>query len=90
EYVVFQGASYFRSIGRGQTYGISARGLAINTARPGGEEFPLFRGFWIEKPRAGSPEIVVNALLDSPSTTGAYRFSIQPGAATIMDIEVTL
>ena len=90
EYVVFQGASYLRAIGRGQTYGISARGLAINTARAGGEEFPLFRSFWIEKPKAGSPEIVVNALLDSPSTTGAYRFSIQPGVATIMDVEVTL
>ena len=40
EYVVFQGASYFRAVGRGQLYGLSARGLAINTARPGGEEFP--------------------------------------------------
>ena len=90
EYAVFQGASYFRAIGRGQTYGISARGLAINTARPGGEEFPIFRSFWIEKPKAGATEIVINALLDSPSTTGAYRFAIQPGAATLMDIDVTL
>jgi glucans biosynthesis protein len=90
EYVVFQGASYFRATGRGQTYGVSARGLAINTARAGGEEFPLFRGFWIEKPKAGSNEIVVNALLDSPSTTGVYRFAIQPGVATLMDIDVTL
>jgi glucans biosynthesis protein len=78
EFVVFQGASYFRAVGRGQYYGLSARGLAINTARPGGEEFPIFRAFWIEKPKAGSPEIVVQALLDSPSTTGAYRFTIQP------------
>jgi periplasmic glucans biosynthesis protein len=90
EYVVFQGASYFRSMARGQTYGLSARGLAINTARTGGEEFPLFRGFWIEKPKAGAPEIIVQALLDSPSTTGVYRFSIQPGVATVMDVEVTL
>ena len=90
EYVVFQGASYFRAIGRGQGYGLSARGLAIDTARPSGEEFPVFRGFWIEKPKAGAPEIVINALLDSPSTTGAYRFQIQPGAATVMDVEVTL
>lgn len=90
EYVVFQGASYLRAVGRGQNYGASARGLAINTARPGGEEFPFFRTFWIEKPKAGTPEIVVHALLDSPSTTGAYRFVIQPGEATVMDIEVTL
>jgi periplasmic glucans biosynthesis protein len=90
EYVVFQGASYLRSVGRGQNYGASARGLALNTARPGGEEFPFFRTFWIEKPKAGKPEIVVHALLDSPSTTGAYRFVIQPGEATMMDVDVTL
>ncbi len=90
EYVVFQGASFFRSVGRGQSYGLSARGLAINTARPGGEELPLFRAFWIEKPKPGTPEIVVQALLDGPSTTGAYRFVIQPGTTTIIDVELTL
>ncbi len=90
EYAVFQGATYFRSVGRGQHYGMSARGLAINTARPGGEEFPVFRTFWIEKPAAGAPAIVVHALLDSASATGAYKFTIQPGAATVMDIEMTL
>ena len=90
EYAVFQGASYFRAVARGQVYGMSARGLAINTAQPGGEEFPVFRTFWIEKPAPGAPEIVVHALLDSPSTTGAYRFAIQPGATTLMDIEATL
>jgi periplasmic glucans biosynthesis protein len=90
EYVVFQGASYLRAVGRGQNYGASARGLAINTAQPGGEEFPFFRSFWIEKPKAGTPEIVVHAVLDSPSTAGAYRFVIQPGDATVMDIEASL
>lgn len=90
EYVVFQGASYLRAVGRGQNYGASARGLAINTARPGGEEFPMFRSFWIEKPKAGTPEVIIHALLDSPSTTGAYRFVIHPGDATVMDISATL
>jgi len=89
EFVVFQGASYFRAVGRGEGYGVSARGLAINTGRPGGEEFPFFRAFYIERPQSGS-EIVVNALLDSPSTTGAYRFAIRPGPATVMDVEATL
>lgn len=90
EYVVFQGASYLRAVGRGIRYGASARGLAINTARPGGEEFPFFRAFWIEKPKPGATEIVVYALLDSPSTTGAYRFAIAPGETTVMDIDATL
>ena len=67
EYAVFQGASYFRAIGLGQTYGLSARGLAVNTAQPAGEEFPIFRAFWIEKPRNPGSEVVVHGLLDSPS-----------------------
>ena len=90
EYVVFQGASYFRAVGRGQLYGLSARGLAINTARPGGEEFPIFRAFWVEKPKLGARSIVIHALLDSVSTTGAYRFEVEPGEATIIDVEATL
>lgn len=90
EFLVFQGASYLRAVGRGQAYGASARGLAINTARPGGEEFPMFRAFWIEKPKPGANEIVIHALLDSPSTTGAYRFAVTPGEATVMDVEATL
>ena len=40
EFLVFQGASYFRAVAKGQIYGLSARGLAVRTARPQGEEFP--------------------------------------------------
>ena len=90
EYAVFQGASYLRAVGRGEGYGASARGLALNTARPGGEEFPFFRKFWIEKPKPTATEIVVHALLDSQSTTGAYRFTIEPGETTVMDVAATL
>lgn len=90
EYVVFQGASYFRAIGRDQQLGLSARGLALNTAQPVGEEFPIFRAFYVEKPKAGAPEIIVHALLDSSSVTGAFRFTIQPGDATVMDVDATL
>ncbi|WP_428299092.1 glucan biosynthesis protein [Hyphomicrobium sp.] len=82
EFVSFQGASYFKAVGRNQPYGLSARGLAINTARPGGEEFPVFRAFWIEKPEAHATDVTIHALLDSESITGAYRFDVRPGAAT--------
>jgi glucans biosynthesis protein len=90
EYAVFQGASFFRCVGRGQNYGLSARGLAINVGRPGGEEVPLFRSFWLEKPRPGVQEFAVQALLDGPSVTGAYRFVLQPGVTTLVDVEMTL
>lgn len=86
EFAVFQGASYFRAIGTGDIYGLSARGLAIDTASPDGEEFPEFRSFWIEKPEAGAATFIVHALLDSPSATGAYRFEISHGQPLVMDI----
>jgi glucans biosynthesis protein len=87
---VFLGASYFRAVAKGQTYGLSARGLAINTAEPKGEEFPLFKTFWIEKPQPKTDSIVIHALLDSKSAAAAYRFTIRPGEATIYDVEMTL
>jgi periplasmic glucans biosynthesis protein len=90
EFAVFLGASYFRSLGKGQAYGLSARGLALKTGAPEGEEFPLFRAFWVEKPLPESESIVVHALLDSVSVVGAYRFSIRPGTTTMMDVEATL
>jgi glucans biosynthesis protein len=90
ECVVFQGASYFRAVAKGQVYGLSARGLALNTGARDGEEFPFFRTFWIERPQPEARAIVVHALLDSVSATGAYRFTIRPGETTVMDVEMTL
>ncbi|MBW8781469.1 MAG: glucan biosynthesis protein [Verrucomicrobia bacterium] len=90
ELAVFQGASYFRALGKGMRYGLSARGLAINTAEPGGEEFPVFEEFWIEKPSANAKQITVYALLDSPSVAGAYRFIITPGPSTVMTVKTAL
>ena len=90
EFCVFQGASYFRAVGSHQVYGISARGLAIDTAQPQGEEFPFFRAFWIEQPSVGDKSVVIHALLDSVRVTGAYRFRITPGESTLMEVEVSL
>jgi glucans biosynthesis protein len=90
EVCVFLGASYFRAVAKGEIYGLSARGLAINTGEAKGEEFPLFKTFWIEKPGANATSVVVHALLDSPSTTAAYRFTIRPGATTVFDVEMAI
>lgn len=90
EVAVFQGASYFRSVGAHQEYGLSARGLAVKVGHPTGEEFPTFRAFWIEEPGPRSTTATVHALLDSPSVTGAYRFEIHPGRETVMLVEATL
>ncbi|MDR6953340.1 glucans biosynthesis protein [Ancylobacter sp. 3268] len=90
EIAVFQGASYFRAVGKGQTYGTSARGLSVKTGDAGGEEFPAFREFWLEQPRPGTDSIVVHALLDSPSGAAAHRFTIRPGDTTLMTVEMTV
>ncbi|MEJ6396320.1 glucan biosynthesis protein [Yoonia sp. 208BN28-4] len=90
EFMVFQGASYFRAIANGQTYGLSARGLALRTADPGGEEFPDFTKFWIEAPAPDATTFIVHALLDGPSSTGAYRFAITPGDTTQVEVEMTV
>lgn len=90
EFLVFQGASYFRLVGPGLTYGLSARGLAIDTAEPNGEEFPIFREFWVVKPGPEDTHLVIYALLDSHSVTGAYRFEVHPDAPTEMTVEARL
>ena len=90
EVAVFLGASYFRAVGRNLQYGLSARGLALNTADPGGEEFPYFTTFWLERPQAGINSIVIHALMDSPSAAGAMRITLRPGDDTIMDTELAL
>ncbi len=90
EICTFLGASYFRAVARGQGYGLSARGLAIKTGDPGGEEFPLFKRFWLEHPAKGSDVMVIHALLDSQSAAAAFRFTIRPGTETAMDTEMAL
>ncbi|HEV3025853.1 MAG TPA: glucan biosynthesis protein, partial [Pirellulales bacterium] len=82
----FGGASYFRFLCKKAVYGLSARGLAVDTAEPTPEEFPDFREFWIERPAPHATSLTLYALLDGPSETGAYRFVISPGADTVMAV----
>ena len=90
EVIAFLGASYFRFLGRGQRYGLSARALAINASPSLKEEFPFFREFWIETPDAVAEHVVIYALLDSESATGAFRFDLTPGQESVIDANVSL
>jgi periplasmic glucans biosynthesis protein len=72
DWLAFMGASYFRAAGSQDQYGLSARGIAVNTGIDGQEEFPAFTDFWIEA--AGGDAFTIYALLDGPSLTGAFRF----------------
>jgi glucans biosynthesis protein len=89
EVIAFLGASYFRFLGRGQRYGMSARALAVEAGTPA-EQFPFFREFWIETQEPNAEQATIYALLDSPSATGAYRFDLYPGIETAIEISVVL
>lgn len=81
------GASYFRVIGKGQAYGLSARGLALDTALPSGEEFPRFTEFWIKRPAPQDKQLTIYALMESPRATGAYEFILRPGTDAVLDVK---
>ena len=89
EIASFQGSNFFHAMAEGQVAGLMARALAMKVADPKGEETPIFRAIWIEKPSLVSGLMVVTALIDSESVTGAFRFTIRPGEATIIDTECT-
>lgn len=89
EVISFLGASYFRFLGRGQKYGLSARALCVD-AGTNVETFPFFREFWIDTPQAGGNRATVYALLDGEAATGAFRFDLAVGQESVLDVRATL
>ncbi len=90
ELISFLGASYFRLIGRGQRYGLSARSLSLDVGGEQDEEFPFFRALWLEEPARDATQLVIHALLDSPSVAGAYHYVVTPGAVTGVEVTATI
>ncbi len=90
EFIVFQGASYFRAVAKTQVYGLSARALALNTVQPAGEEFPDFEEFWLERPAPDAKSLTIYGLLNGPSVCGAYQFNISAGRVTVNEVTSTL
>lgn len=90
EVVAFLGASYFRAVGRSQSYGLSARSLAIDTTGGTGEEFPELVAYWFERPEPEAREFTLYALLDGPRVAGAYRFVVTPGESTTVEVRARL
>lgn len=90
EFMVFMGASYFRAVTTELGYGISARGVAINTIGGEPEEFPDFTHFWFHRPAPGDKFFKVDALLNGPSVTGAFAFEAMPGKTTEMFVKGVL
>ena len=86
-----RGSTYFRVMAKDQVYGLPARGLALNTQVDGKkEEFPDFTEWWLQEPPPNASEMVLDALLDSPSVSGAYEFKVRPGGVTSVDVHGVL
>jgi periplasmic glucans biosynthesis protein len=90
QFLVFAGASYFRAVGRDNAWGLSGRGIAINTGLPAGEEFPSFTSFWLVRPSPQDDSMRIYALLDGKSVTGAYQFDVHPGERTRLEVQSAL
>lgn len=86
--LVFQGASYFRPLSKDADWGLSARGIAIDTL--GKEDFPSFTAFWLVQPGAGASEMIFYALLEGRDLTGAYEFRVAPGPETKLHVRAVL
>ncbi len=96
DWLSFLGASYFRTSGPFNQYGLSARALAIDTGLATPEEFPRFTTFWLEEPQDAGAPFSLYALLDSPSVAGAYRMTARRASdgndvpRIVMEIEAEL
>lgn len=90
QFLVFAGASYFRGVGSDNVFGLSARGIAIDTGLPAGEQFPSFVEFWLERPASNAHSMQFYALLTGKSITGAYQFTVYPGNPTSVKVKAVL
>ncbi len=90
QFLVFAGASYFRGVGKDNSFGISARGLAVNTGLSTGEDFPSFIEYWLVRPAAKAKQVEFYGLLDGKNVAGAYHFTVTPGPTTKLQVEVKL
>jgi glucans biosynthesis protein len=89
-WATFLGASYFRAVGELGQVGLSARGIALAPGTANPEEFPDFVGFWFQPALRDEEPVIVHALLDGPSLTGAYRFALHRTKGVVMDVEASL
>ncbi|WP_116132182.1 glucan biosynthesis protein [Tropicimonas sp. IMCC34043] len=89
DWMAVLGASYWRTSGYSGQFGMSVRGLAVDTAIPNGpEEFPRFTRFWLEPMSDGG--IVAYALMESPRVTGAYRIESHRDNGVIQDVDAKI
>ena len=88
--IAFLGTSYFRFLGRGQRYGLSARGLAIGAARASARSSHFFANSGSK--RRTRPLTTSSSMRCSMANwpPAPFRFDLNPGQETFIDANVTL
>lgn len=76
--LTFLGGTQLSVVAANQVEGAHARGVAIDTGLPQGEQFPMFTKFWLVRPDPADHHMTIYALLDGQSLTGAYEFVVRP------------
>jgi glucans biosynthesis protein len=82
-------ASLLSAVARGQVPGAIARPMTVYSADQG-EESPQIRSVWIEKPKAIATELVMHAVVDTPSLASALRLTLRAVEAAVVDTECTV
>ena len=90
DFAVFQGACFYRLVGRGQEFGVNGRALMLRPADPRGEEFPRWRALFVERPKTPDGPLVIHALIDSDSLAAALRLELRPGETSTAAVTATL
>ncbi|OZB76249.1 MAG: hypothetical protein B7X29_09835, partial [Halothiobacillus sp. 13-55-115] len=62
--LTFLGGAQFSVVAANQVPGAHARGVAIDTGLPQGEQFPRFTKFWLVRPNPSDLQLTIYALLD--------------------------
>lgn len=85
----FYNAAVLSAIARNQEWGAISRLLTVRSTDQKAE-VPLIRAIWIEKPSPPASALVMHALVDTPSLTGAFHFTLRAENAILIDTECTI
>ena len=83
-------ASIVSAAAHDQVWGAISQLLTVRSGEQMAEEAPHIRAVWIEKPKPTATELILHAVVDTPSLAGAVRFTLRVGEATVIDTECTI
>lgn len=91
EVMVILGATYYRALGQGSTYGASGRLIAVNTGIfEMAESFPRVTCLWVHAVDGPNDPLMIDGLIDGEHLTAAFRLKLMPANTTSLDVDLHL